>query len=120
MDWEILLCFPIMALFVLHEMDAVKNKEWRMIIGLNRLPDQWAYIIFMLLHAPLFTLLFVYFNDLNSYIIILFDFLMVLHSIAHWFFRKHKENSFDFFSNILIGTLGLLALLHLILLCRTS
>ncbi|WP_410528128.1 DUF6713 family protein [Sphingobacterium sp. IITKGP-BTPF85] len=38
----------------MHEMDAVRCKEWRIFPGLALLKESWGYAVFMLAHIPLF------------------------------------------------------------------
>ncbi|MFO0069262.1 MAG: DUF6713 family protein, partial [Alphaproteobacteria bacterium] len=43
----------MLVMFFLHELDAVRCREWRYLIGLSRLPERMAASLFILLHAPL-------------------------------------------------------------------
>jgi hypothetical protein len=52
-----LLFFTAVSLLVLHEMDAIDKKEWRLLFVLRRLPDEGALRWFILLHLPLFVAL---------------------------------------------------------------
>ncbi len=42
---------------LLHEMDAVRCREWRIFPGLSLLKDNTGYGVFMLAHVPLYLLL---------------------------------------------------------------
>lgn len=47
-----------LSMIVLHEMDAVRCKEWRIFPGLHLLNDKWGFSLFMFLHIPLFAWIF--------------------------------------------------------------
>ena len=49
-----LLFFIGVSSLLLHEMDAIDKKEWRLLFVLRRLPDEGALRWFILLHLPLF------------------------------------------------------------------
>jgi len=44
---------------VSHEMDAIRTKEWRMLIILKDIADETAYKIFTLAHLPLYFIVFI-------------------------------------------------------------
>ncbi len=48
-----LLFFVAVSGLLLHEMDAIDKKEWRLLFVLRRLPDGGALRWFILLHLPL-------------------------------------------------------------------
>lgn len=91
------------SLFILHEMDAVKTREWKMMKFMNRMNDDYGHIVFTTLHFPLFIIIFFltqyYFLLIVSSTAILF----ILHQIVHLLFRKHSENRMNNkFSKIII------------------
>ena len=45
------------TLLLLHEMDAIDKREWRLLFVLRRLPDDGALRWFIVLHLPLFVAL---------------------------------------------------------------
>ncbi|WP_368665131.1 DUF6713 family protein, partial [Paenibacillus borealis] len=45
------------ALLLLHEMDAIRAKEWRMFIILKDMEDNRVFKVFTILHLPLYTFL---------------------------------------------------------------
>jgi len=47
----------ILSLLFLHEMDAVRNAEWKMFVILKDMDETKAYRIFTLLHLPLYAAL---------------------------------------------------------------
>ncbi len=42
---------------LVHEMDAVRCREWKILPGLNRMEEEAGYLAFTALHVPLYTLL---------------------------------------------------------------
>lgn len=49
-----LLFFGAISMLLLHEMDAVDKREWRMLFVLRRLPNEGAMRWFIVLHLPIF------------------------------------------------------------------
>ena len=105
----------LLSTFFVHEMDAVRRKEWRMFAGLNRLKDENAYLIYTLLHLPLYVV--VLYMLLTSYYPLLYkiiDIFAILHLLLHILFRKHPGDEFKSgFSMILIISLAVMGALHL-------
>ena len=52
-----LVFFAAVSLLLLHEMDAIDKREWRLLFVLRRLPDDGAMRWFIFLHLPLFVAL---------------------------------------------------------------
>ncbi len=105
----------LISLFLLHEMDAVRVREWKMFIFLKDLKEETAYFVFSIMHLPLyFIILFFLFKVReNNTFIIIFDALMVTHTIVHICFRKHADNGFHpFYSKAIIYMMGILAVIH--------
>lgn len=46
------------TLMILHEMDAIRCKEWRILPGLSLLTDKMGHLVFMVAHIPIFFFLF--------------------------------------------------------------
>ncbi|PKL17929.1 MAG: hypothetical protein CVV49_08525 [Spirochaetae bacterium HGW-Spirochaetae-5] len=91
------------SLFILHEMDAVKTREWKMMIFMNRLSDDSGHIIFTALHFPLFILIFFLMKYYFEYLVPVVAALFILHQILHIIFRKHTENRMNnTFSRVII------------------
>lgn len=110
------LFFINIAWMATHELDAIKHHEWR--IFFHRIPvdDLTAYRIFVILHVPLFALIFAWSRE--STFQIAFSIFLIIHAGLHWFFRHHPAYEFDgWFSNMIIfggvplGVLHLLAIL---------
>jgi hypothetical protein len=51
------LFFIAVSLLLMHEMDAIDKKEWRLMFVLRRLPDEGAIRWYILIHQPLFVAL---------------------------------------------------------------
>ncbi len=92
-----------LSLFILHEMDAVKTREWKMMIFMNRFDDNTGHVVFTALHFILFLLIF-YLMDVHfNFIFPLVSGLLILHQFAHILFRKHSENRMNnIFSQVVI------------------
>lgn len=106
------------SLLLLHEMDAVRNKEWKIFIILKDIKDEDAYIIFSLIHLPLYIWIIISVSQTLStgciFIWILTDIFMLFHGIIHFLFRKHASNNFkSLYSNALIYGMCILSAVHL-------
>ena len=47
-----------LAILATHELDAVTQREWRLFLIVNELPEPIARNIFVIAHVPLFILIF--------------------------------------------------------------
>ena len=92
--------FLMLSLFMTHEIDAVKQREWRMLPVLNRLDDEAGFWWFTALHVPMFLLFFWYFNAVGFRIGL--SAFAVIHAGLHWILRKHPNYEFN---NLLSDTL---------------
>lgn len=107
-----------LAFILVHEMDAVRLQEWRMFPILSGLKDQNGYLIFTLMHLPLYVLIF--WGLWGSHgsvtnLILGLDIFFIIHIGLHLLLIKHKENHFrNFFSWSLILLTGFFGLLDLI------
>ncbi len=107
-----------LSLILLHEMDAVRCKEWRIFPGLSQLNEKTGYVLFLFLHVPLFY--WIFWQITNSQCInefrIGFDVFLIIHFVIHLMFLKHKKNEFkDLISWIVITGSGICGALDLIL-----
>ncbi|WP_260405601.1 DUF6713 family protein [Paenibacillus sp. 598K] len=103
------------ALLLLHEMDAIRAKEWRMFIILKDMEEKRAFQVFTLLHLPLYAILLYSFIQQHRLSFVIVDVFLIVHAIAHFFFEKHPQNQFkNGFSRFIIHSMGMLALLHLL------
>lgn len=116
MATDILFTLGLSFLFI-HEMDAIRCKEWRMFPGLSRLGDRPAEAIFILAHIPLIAaILYFIFQDTTSGLVATaLSCFMVIHFVIHLLCLKHMQNEFKGFISWLIifgaGGCGLAALL---------
>lgn len=107
-----------LSFITIHEMDAIRCREWRIFPGLSLLSDKLGYIVFVLVHIPLF--FFIYWELTHSQDIEVFiksfNIFTIIHLGLHILFLKHKNNEFkDWISwTILIGA-GLCGLIDLII-----
>jgi hypothetical protein len=110
-----------LSLLAVHEMDAVRRREWRLFVFLNRLEDETAHRVFLLLHIPLFWIIFALvggFAGIDKTVFqVLVDLFLMVHLALHFFFRSQPAYGFENrFSKMIIGGLALLGALHLVLL----
>ncbi len=80
------------SLFILHEMDAVKTREWKMLFLINRLNDNTGHIIFTALHFVLFIMIFYFVDSCLIATFLAVSILLIIHQFMHILFRKHSEN----------------------------
>jgi hypothetical protein len=110
-----------LALLLAHELDAVRRQEWRMFAFLNRLDDEQAHQLFVVLHVPLFIIIFWFLSRPGQPIYVWFQLIVDAFLIIHWglhrLFRNYPANGFTtFFSKRLIEGMALLGLVHAALL----
>ena len=118
---ESILFIVIISLLLVHEMDAIRAKEWKMFIVLKDMEEEAAYKFFVLIHLPLYVVAFYILYDggiMASYVLkIVIDIFLLVHAIIHYGFRNHSHNGFkSIFSKNIIYSMSGLALLHLCLL----
>ncbi len=110
--------FASLALILTHELDAVKQREWRILPLTFWLPERWGYLVFTALHIPLLTLLFLELyskDDLNRGLIKGLDIFFIVHVVLHLLLLAHPKNEFgSAFSWILIGGASLSGLIDLL------
>jgi hypothetical protein len=102
----------------IHEMDAIRCKEWRIFPGLSFLNDDLGFKVFMLAHIPLYILIYwkiINYESRESFIHGLSIFF-IIHIGLHLLFLLHKKNEFkDWISWLLIVGAGLSGFLDLII-----
>lgn len=99
-----------LSFFTMHEMDAVRCKEWRIFPGLTSLDDKWGFLIFMLAHIPIFFFINISLVNTDSpdKFMVGFNIFLILHMAIHIIYIKHKKNEFkDWISWTLIIGAGL-------------
>lgn len=114
--------FSIAVSFLfIHELDAIKAKEWKLFIVLKDLKEESAYSLWLALHFPLFLfpLLIVsnIFQPENEKLMkIGIDLFLIVHLLLHIRFRNYKEYQFSAIqSNIYIILTSIFALLDLVI-----
>ncbi|MDR0309683.1 MAG: hypothetical protein LBH88_02860 [Candidatus Methanoplasma sp.] len=120
MNWVDVLFTVNFSILLLHEMDAIHAKEWKMFIILKSMNERTAYIIFSIIHLPLYFWVILTisqaFSSGYALVYLLTDVFLIAHMVVHFFFRKHSANNFSpVYSNVLIYTTGIIALIHLIM-----
>jgi hypothetical protein len=102
-----------------HELDAVTQSEWHLLYILNNLPEQIAANTFVVLHVPLFTIIFgLGFNDnpkVRKWARIIFSLFLIIHAGLHKALENHPLYTFNsLISKCLIFGAGLIGVLYLI------
>lgn len=105
------------SFLIVHEMDAIRCKEWRIYPGLSLLSDKAGQLLFVFAHIPLFIWVFYQLTaitDNNAFINGL-NIFMIIHIGLHLLFIRHKNNEFkDWISWTLIIGAGLFGLADLL------
>ena len=110
-----------LSFLIVHEMDAVRCREWRILPGLSSLGNKTGLIVFLVAHIPLLVWIIMELNQnpINKMFIKCFDIFMIVHVGLHVLFLRHKNNEFnDWISWVFIigaGIFGLLDLLKLLI-----
>ena len=109
-----------LALLLIHEIDAIRCQEWRMMVILKNMENKKAYQIFTLFHIPVLILIFWFLGQPNMVVRfwfqIIVDSFLIIHKLLHLLFRNHKENSFTSgFSKGIINGMAIVGLVHLVL-----
>lgn len=117
---KLLFCVNI-ALIILHEMDAIKCKEWNMFIILKDIKENMAYLIFSIVHLPLYIglIYLISYGNANTKNIfsIYIDIFLIFHWTIHYAFRNKQQNHFkNLYSSMIINSMGIISLLHIIFL----
>lgn len=107
-----------LASLLVHEMDAIHKHEWRIFPLTFMLNDSRGYRVFMLLHIPLYVLIFrgLYDNGhLNQGLITGLDSFFIIHIILHLLYLRHPQNEFrGTFSWLIISSAALAGLVDLL------
>ena len=106
------------CLLLVHEMDAIRCKEWRVFPVTSGMGDEAGYVAFTAVHVPLYALLLwgLFGGDgVNRWLVAGLDAFFIVHVLLHLLFIRHPEYRFrSAFSWALIlgaGTLGAIDLL---------
>lgn len=97
-----------LSFLTLHEMDAIRCREWRIFPGLSLLSDKIGQVLFVFAHLPLFYFIFwqlTHSQDIEAFMKG-FNIFMIVHLLLHILFLKHKNNEFkDWISwSVIIGS----------------
>ncbi|MCP3993753.1 MAG: hypothetical protein GY722_01630 [bacterium] len=114
-----LIFFLAISSLLLHEMDAIDKKEWRLLFVLRKLPDEGALRWFILLHLPLLVALLALVaaepSTATRSIEGGVDVFLIGHAVLHEILSVRGDSSFaSTFSRVLIWSAGLFAALHLL------
>lgn len=82
------------ALILIHEMDAIRCKEWRIFPGLSLLDDKTGMIIFVFAHIPLLYGLLYEIQITGEKFIFGFDIFLIIHFFLHLLFLRNTKNEF--------------------------
>ncbi len=107
-----------LTLIIMHEMDAIRCKEWRIFPGLSHLEDKTGHLVFMIAHIPMFFFLIWKLTNGSETETFRFYFniFLIAHVILHLLFLRHKKNEFkDWISWTIIVGSGLCGMLDLML-----
>ena len=108
------LFFAVVSFLFVHELDAIRQGEWRFFFAPVTISDESAYRIFAALHAPIFVVILV--SVESSAFQIAIDAFAIVHGLLHFGFRNHPLIAFDsWFSRVWIFGGSLLGVLHLVL-----
>jgi len=105
------------SFILMHEMDAVRCKEWRIYPGLSLLDDKWGYRVFMIAHIPIYYFLLwgLIGQQDNAGFIRGLDLFFIIHFGLHLLFLMHKKNEFtDWISWTIITGAAVFGLLDLV------
>lgn len=89
--------YAALAFILTHEMDAIRCREWAIFPGLSRLDDRTGFVVFLLLHVPLYLLLLwgvFREGELQSSVAIGLDIFFLIHALLHVLYLRHPRNEF--------------------------
>lgn len=102
------------AFLLLHELDAIRQGEWRFFFSWAGLADDAAYRLFTVLHLPL--LIWMLWALPAPGFQLGLDSFLLLHALAHFALRRHPLLTFNgWFSWLWIYGGAALGLIHLLL-----
>jgi hypothetical protein len=108
------LFLAVVSFLLVHELDAIRQREWRFFFAPVTVRDKTAYQLFTALHAPLFVVILVFVE--SSVFQLAIDSFAIVHGLLHFGFRDHPLIEFDsWFSRVWIFGGSLLGVLHLVL-----
>lgn len=118
-----LVCYTGFSLLICHELDAVLHAEWQVLPVASLLPEAVAYPVFVLMHVPLFVLLFfgvaATSPRVRHYTKVGVSAFLIVHAGLHALFQGHPNYHFaGWLSNGLIGGAALCGALYAFLMWR--
>ena len=118
--FEAVLFLIIISLLLVHEMDAIRAKEWRLFIVLKDIAEETAYRIFTSIHLLLYFVILYFLicgGAITNYVTkLIIDIFLLVHAILHYCFRNKENNGFHYrYSKIIIYAMALLSLIHLLI-----
>lgn len=110
-----LIYYTGIVFILIHELDAVRCKEWKIFPGLSLLKNKVGEVIFVIAHIPLLYWIFKQIISGNENFRMGFDYFLIVHFVLHILFLVHPKNEFkDWKSWIVIAGAALFGLLDLI------
>lgn len=106
------------SFILMHEMDAIRCKEWRIFPGISTLKEHSGFVVFMLAHIPLYLLLVwgLIASGNTAGVIRGLDLFFIIHMGLHVVFLLHEKNEFkDFLSWFIILGAALFGLLDILI-----
>jgi hypothetical protein len=104
----------VVSFLLVHELDAIRQHEWRFFVAPVVVRDETAYQIFTALHAPLFAAILIYMESPAVQLGI--DSFAIVHGFLHFGLRNHPLVEFESgFSRVWIFGGALLGVVHLVL-----
>ena len=104
------------VLVLMHEMDAIRCHEWRILPGLSALGEKMGMILFVVLHVPLFYWILISIRADSEAFDYGFSIFLVVHFVLHVLFLWHKKNEFkDWLSWSIIAGAGACGMIKVIL-----
>lgn len=108
-----------LAFLLVHEMDAIRCREWAIFPLLSRLPDDTGFLVFTAAHLPLIYLVLAGLAGGGIFQVgvrITLDLFCLAHIGLHALYRRHPDNGFlSRFSRVIILGIGLAGLVDLCL-----
>ncbi len=107
-----------LSFITMHEMDAIRCREWRIFPGLSLLSDQLGYVVFIFAHIPLFLFIYWGLSYCQDRVAFMkgFDIFLMIHLGLHILYLNHKKNEFkDWISWTIIVSAGVSGLIDLIM-----
>jgi hypothetical protein len=104
----------VVSFLLVHELDAVRQREWQFFFSSLSVDDETAVRIFTAAHAPLFVVVLVSLGSPTAQVVV--DTFAVIHAGVHFGLRNHPLVAFgSLFSRFWIYGGALLGTLHLVL-----